>query len=245
MTGERKPERLNNNHRTMISNETSGAPSGLPNENSKMRVIIADAHACVRELVEVALTLEGGCHVVAHTGLGLEAFERCKAEQAGLLILDPRLADVTGGEIVRQVRAHCGGTRVLVFSGTSSREITLDVLNAGPHGFVHKEESLGMFYDVLRAVMRGSRCYSEYATRLMDGPHSNGQSHKPSLAPREKAVLTLLARGLSSKQIAGELRLSAKTVDHYRTALMAKLNIHEVAGLTRYAVSMGMVNLEN
>ena len=72
-----------------------------------------------------------------------------------------------------------------------------------------------------------------------------GKSHKQTLAPREKDVLTLLARGHSSKQIANELNLAAKTVDHYRTTLMAKLNIHEVAGLTRYAVSMGMVNIEN
>lgn len=214
-------------------------------DSAKTRVILADAHACVRELVEVALRLEGGCDVVAHTGLGAEALEKCKTERSGLLILDPRLADVTGGEIVRQIRTHCDGIRILVFSGTSSREITLDVLDARPHGFVHKEESLSMFYDVLRAVMRGTRCYSEYATRLMDGPQLNGRSHNQPLAPREKDVLTLLARGLSSKQIAGELRLSAKTVDHYRAALMAKLNIHEVAGLTRYAVSMGMVNLEN
>lgn len=229
----------------MSSSDPSTKHDSRLNGHVKTRVIIADAHACVRDLVEVALRLEGGCCVVAQTGLGAEALERCKAEQTGLLILDPRLADVSGGEIVRQVRAHYGGIRVLVFSGTSSREVTLDVLDAGPHGFAHKEESLSVFYDVLRAVVRGSRYYSEYATRVMDGPHHNGKSHKQTLAPREKDVLTLLARGLSSKQIAGELNLSAKTVDHYRTALMAKLNIHEVAGLTRYAVSMGMVNVES
>lgn len=210
-----------------------------------MRVIIADVHACVRELVEVALRLAGGFQVIAHTRLGMETLEKCRAEPSDLLILDPRMPDVSGGEMVRRIRALCGDMRVLVFASTGNHATTLDILNAGPHGFVHKEEPLVVFYDVLRAVLRGSRCYSEYATRVTDGQAPNGKATRPALAPREKDVLTFLARGLSNKQIAGELKLAVKTIDHYRAALMSKLDIHEVAGLTRYAVSMGMVNLES
>ena len=229
----------------MIFTETSPTRSHVATDLRRKRAIIADAHSCVRELVEVALRLEGSCQVVGQTGLGMGVLEQCRAEEPEILILDPKLPDVSGVEIVRRVKEQHRDVRILIFSGSNSREITLGVLEARPHGFAHKEEPLEVFYDVLRAVVRGSRHYSEYGVRLMEPCHGNGETSKAALAPRETDVLRLLARGLSSKQIAHELKLAAKTVDHYRTTLMSKLDIHEVAGLTRYALSVGLVNAED
>lgn len=218
---------------------------GLVVEFTRKRALVADAHRCVRDLVEMALKIEGSCQVVGHASLGSAVLEKCRVERPEILILDPRLPDVAGPEIVRRVREEHCEVRVLVFSGVSNPELMRDVLGAQPHGFVHKEEPLGVFYEVLRAVVRGSRCYSEYGSRLLEtSAAGGGRSPKMVLAPREKDVLTLLAHGLSSKQIAHEMKLAPKTIDHYRTALMSKLDIHEVAGLTRYAVSMGMVNVD-
>ena len=210
---------------------------------SKARVIVVDAHACVRELVEMALRLEGNCEVVGRAGHAASLLHLCTLERPEILVLDPKLPDISGGEIVRRLRQQHREMKIVVLSGTMSREVTLDVLDARPHGFVHKEEPLSIFYEVLRAVMRGSQCFSEYGARLMEQPTESGGA-RVVLTRREKDVLGFLAHGLSSKQIAHELNLATKTIDHYRMALMSKLNIHEVAGLTRYAVSTGLVNVE-
>ena len=221
----------------LAPNGTSSAPA------AKARVVVVDAHACVRELVEMALTLEGNCQVVGRGGHAAGLLELCTLERPELLVLDPKLPDISGGEIVRRVRQQHREMKVLVLSGTASREVTLDVLDARPHGFVHKEEPLSIFYEVLRAVMRGSHCFSQYGARLIERPAENG-GPRSSLTRRERDVLCFLAHGMSSKQIAHEMHLAPKTIDHYRTALMSKLNIHEVAGLTRYAVSAGLVSIE-
>lgn len=224
--------------------ETSSTNSTATLLHAKKRVLIADAHSSICDLIEMALTLEGGCQVLGHVGLGADVLEQCRSREPEILILDPKLPDISGADIIRRVRKEHRHVRILAFSGASNREIILEVLDARPHGFAHKEEPLRVFYDVLHAIVGGSQFYSPYGVRLMEPASEDEQRSKGPLAPREKEVLKLLALGHSSKEIAFGLNLAVKTVDHYRTTLMTKLGIHEVAGLTRYAVSAGMVSVD-
>lgn len=210
----------------------------------KTLVLMADAHTCVRELLEVALALEGSCQVTGQMGLGADVLKICEKQAPGLLLMEAVLPDMSGAELLFTVRHRWPETRVIVLTGSKNRDAIIEVLEARPQGFVHKEEPLAVFYEVLRAVIRGSRYYSGHAVRLLDAQMQNGKTIKLTLSPRETSVLTLLARGYSSKQIAAELQLAVKTVEHYRASLMAKLNIHDVAGLTRHALSLGLVHLD-
>ena len=220
-------------------------PTGSPaSPMTRKRALVADAHSSVRELVEMGMTLEGSCQVVGHAGCGTDLLDKLNSDDLEILILDPKLPDISGADIIRRVRKEHRQVRILVFSGASNREVMVEMLEAHPHGFAHKEEPLRVFYDVLRAVVGGSRCYSEYGVRLMETSGDQAARIKTPLSPREKDVLRLLALGRSSKEIAFKLSLAIKTVDHYRATLMTKLGIHEVAGLTRYAVGAGMVSAE-
>ena len=97
---------------------------------------------------------------------------------------------------------------------------------------------------MLRAVVAGSRYFSEYGVRILDPTSCDERKTGPGLSRREKEVLKLVACGRSSKEIANELFIALSTIEHYRTDMMRKLDIHEVASLTRYAVRMGMVSVD-
>jgi len=207
----------------------------------KLRVIIADVSLLFAQVLGAALLQQGRYEVVAYTCNGVEALTLCGLEQAELLIMDTTLPDLSGVELVRRVREKCRHARVLVVTSEVSRERMLDVLGAKPHGFVHKSEPLETFVNVLQAVASGMECYSAHLRGVLDEAISRDSPARPSLTTREREVLALLALGLSSKQIATELHLSTHTVGHYRAEIMSKLNIHDVAGLTRHALQNGLV----
>ena len=207
----------------------------------KMRVIIADVSLLFAQVLGAALEQQGRYEMVAYTSNGVDALTLCGLEQAELLIMDTTLPDLSGVELVRRVREKCRDVRVLAVTSERSRERMLELLGAQPHGFVHKSEPLETFINVLRAVAGGMECYSAHVRRVLDEAVPRASAARPSLTTREREVLGLLALGLSSKQIATEMTLSIHTVGHYRAEIMSKLNIHDIAGLTCYALQNGVV----
>jgi DNA-binding NarL/FixJ family response regulator len=128
---------------------------------------------------------------------------------------------------------------VLIYSGTLNQTLVANALRARPHGFVHKEDSLPSLLEALRTVAQGGSYLTPFATALAE--QAENASPVTKLSPRERTVLQLVAEGCSSKQIGDRLGISAKTVEHHRTALMQKLDVHDVASLTRLAVREGLV----
>lgn len=210
----------------------------------KTRLILAIGQRSFRDLLSLALRTEGDYDIVAEVARGADVLEKCAVMPPDIVITDLKFPDLSVAELVRRIRLQYQEVRVIVFSGSGNEELTREVLAARPHGFVHREEPLNEFYETLRAVVRGSRFYSNFASSLLDAPSDPGRgraSNGNTLTPREAEVLSLLARGRSSKEIGTELGLSTKTVDHYRAAVMSKLHIHDVAGLTRYALTAGLL----
>lgn len=205
------------------------------------RVVIGDTHGLVGDLLKIALTLEGTCRLVGQAALGTDLLALCRAEKPDIVILDPRLPDLPGTEILQRIQKDHSRVRVILTCSANCRHHLRAVLETRPHGFLHKSEGLGVFHEVLRAVVGGSCHISRYGASVMERDGAGAARPAAALSKQEHAVLTLLAHGRSSKEMAHEMSLATKTIEHYRAALMRKLGIHDIASLTRYAVNAGMV----
>lgn len=209
----------------------------------KTSVVIADEHVSVRQMLAGVLKAEGRYEVVGHAGTGLETLRVCRRLKPRLVILDLLLPEMSGVEVLREIRAEARETRLLVFSRSNNREMILAALQARPHGFVRKSDSLETLHEALRAVAAGGSYLTAFATALLDS-HPRGGERDAVLTPREVAVLQMIGEGRGTKEMATLLALSEKTVDHYRTNLMRKLDVHCIARLTQVAIRRGLVTLD-
>ena len=203
-------------------------------------VVLVEDHRSVRQMLALVLEREGGYAVVGEAGTGYEALKVCAQERPRLVILDLALPELNGLEVLRRLRAEARETRVLIYSGVENREVLLDALRERPHGFVHKRDELSVLREALRAVAGGASFLTPFATELVDAARGDSQA-RSVLSERERAVLQMVAEGMSSKAMGDRLGVASKTVDHYRSALMVKLDLHDIARLTRYAMRHGMV----
>lgn len=206
----------------------------------KTNVVLVDDYCSVRQMLALVLEREGGYAVVGEARTGYEAMKVCAQVRPRLVILDLALPEMNGLEVLRRLRAESREVRVLVYSGVENRELILETLRERPHGFVHKRDALATLREALRAVTAGGTFLTPFATDLLDLARGAGPG-RAALTGRERAVLQMVAEGMSNKEMADRLGLAAKTVEHHRAALMEKLGLHDVARLTRYAVQLGVV----
>jgi len=205
--------------------------------------MIVDSDLSVSQLVSVFLCREGGYYVVSECVNGQDALRSAQKYDPDLVIAELEMPGMGGIEMVNALRNTHGPIRVLVYTGTLNPHLLSEALSAQPHGFVHKTEDLLILAQAIRMVARGSIYFSPYATKIADqlrcNPHFSGQN----LKPQERRILKLVAEGMSSKQVAGQLSLSQKTVEHYRNNLMQKLGLRDLAALIRYAITIGVVQV--
>ena len=205
---------------------------------SRTRVVVVDDHASLREMLVMILKLEGCYEVVGEASGGMEAMKVCRATHPELVILDLALPELSGSHLIRLLLHESWPVRVVVYSGAMDESLLREALAEGPHGFVRKEDSLPELRSALRAVVSGSRHVSRCSEHLV--PRRGGDEHE-LLTPQECAVLQMIAEGRHTKEIAHALGASEKTVEHHRQNLMKKLGLHDVAGVTRYAIRHRMV----
>lgn len=209
----------------------------------KNRVVVVDDHASIRQMLGIVLTREGPYEMVGEAGTGFEAMKVCRRLKPQLVVLDLILPEMNGLELLRMLRAEMRETRCLVYSGTLNRGLIIEALQARPHGFVHKTDVLATFCEALRAVCGGCSYFTPFATRLLD-EERHFPTGAPHLTTRERAVLQMIAEGMSNKEMAARFSIAPKTVEHHRAQVMQKLGMHDVATLTRYAVRLGLVPAE-
>lgn len=208
---------------------------------TKTRVMIADAHAALRQMMAHVLCADGSYEVIAEADNGRDAFDLCLRVKPDVLILETVLPQLSGREVVRRLRRRSARIRVLMFSGTMDQLLIVESLKSRPDGFVEKRCSLTTFLEALRAVVNGNSYFSGAASALW----SKAVAHERlELTLREVDVLQLVAESCSSKEIARRLGLSPKTVENHRCHIMEKLHVHDIAALTRYAVQRGIVSSE-
>lgn len=209
----------------------------------KTRVVVVDDQISVREMVAMVLERDGLFAVAAEAASGIDGLRLLREHRPELLIAALALPEMSGPGMIHAIRNELPETRVLIYSGSRNRALILEGLEAGPHGFVHKTEPLSTLQQAFVAVANGSSFFCPFATRLLDETRRKGASDG-RLTPKERTVLQMVAEGMSTKQVAGRLSLSPKTVEHYRMQLMQKLGLRDVASLTRYAVRCGLVGVE-
>lgn len=217
-------------------------------ESRSTRVIVADDHALVRAGLATLLSAMPGVKVVAEAANGREAVRLAREQDADIVFMDVTMPDLNGLEATTQLVRERPRTRVVMLSMHTSPEYVFQALQAGAVGYVIKDSSPTELSLALAAVQRGETYLSPPVSRhvVSDYVRLAGGAPGPGrpLSPRQREILQLIAEGLTSKEIARKLGLSVKTIETHRTQLMNHLDIHDVAGLVRYAIRTGLVSAE-
>lgn len=182
--------------------------------------------------------------IVGECGDGQKALAVFTEAKPDVLVLDARLPGLSGVDILRRLNKQLKNTRVLVFSGYESPALVREMLEAGAHGFIEKTAGLVEFKKGLETVANGGTYFGPGVAALLRNVVANNtpEGSPDVLTDREREILKLVAESHSTREIAQKLEISVKTVDNHRTNLMRKLNLHDVASLTRYALETGLVH---
>lgn len=203
-----------------------------------IRIILADDHAMMREGLRSILESELGYSVIAQAGNGRETVQLVKSHAPDLVIMDISMPGLNGIEATRQILQAAPETRVLVLSAHSDQEYVDRFFALGAAGYVLKQSSLADLAEAIRVVHSGRR---HLGPSIAFGDPAGEKAVRAPLTVREAEVLQMIAEGRANKQTAAALGISIKTVEKHRQSLMTKLGIHDVAGLTRYAISIGVI----
>jgi DNA-binding NarL/FixJ family response regulator len=213
----------------------------------RIRVLVADDHAVVREGIRHVLAAAHGFDVVGEAASGAEAVKLAADCQPDVVLLDVSMPGGTGLEVIGDVRSAASQARVLILSVHDEAEYVLQAVRAGAHGYLRKDSSPNDLREAVRAVDRGDTYFTPaMAVRLSDAVRGESDrlsraSRLATLTGRERDVLTGIANGETNKEIAARYGISPRTVETHRESLMRKLEIRSVAGLTRLAVEEGLV----
>ena len=217
------------------------------------RVLLAEDHTLVRAGIRALLQNLTGIQVVAEASDGREALRFIKTYQPDVVLMDIAMAGLNGLEATARVTKEFPTVRVIILSMHSNEEYVAQALRAGAAGYLLKDAVAAELELAVTAVARGETYLSpvvskhviaDYLRRVGEREASGGGGATPAselLTPRQREILQLIAEGRSTKEIASILHLSVKTVETHRTQLMARLDIHDVAGLVRYAIRIGLV----
>lgn len=208
------------------------------------RILVADDHALVRQGLKHVINAEPDLEVVAEAADGAEAVSRALAGDIHLAILDISMPRMTGLQAARELSHRRPGLRLLMLSMYDNEQFLFEALKAGASGYVLKSGADDDIVGACRAAMRGqSFLYpSAVGTLVRDFLARAGKDggYDP-LTPRELEVLKLIAEGKSSRQIAGLLVISVKTVERHRADILRRLGLRDRVDLTRYAIRRGLI----
>ena len=212
-----------------------------------VRVLLADDHTLVRAGIRSLVQALSGVQVVAEAGDGREALSLIEAHQPDVAMLDIAMPGLNGLEVAAQVAGRYPYVRVIILSMHATEEYVLRALRAGAAGYLLKDADISELELAIKAVTRGetylSPAVSRHVTEYVRRVGQDGGSALERLTPRQREVLQLVAEGHTTQEIARIMSLSVKTVETHRTQLMERLDIHDIAGLVRYAVREGLVTL--
>jgi len=204
-----------------------------------IRIAVAEDQRIVRDLLAALLARESDLSLVGAVGTGAEAIALAAAQHPDVLVLDIGLPDMDGVQVTRSVKQGASPPRVLALSVHDSRFFVQQMLRAGADGYVVKSAALPELVLAIRAVAGGKVFLSPDIAR--EALAADGEAS--TLGSRERQVLGLLAGGMRSVDIAGEMQISVATVEAHRRNIMRKLGLHTVAELTKYAIRNGLTSL--
>ncbi len=209
---------------------------------SRIRVVIADDHAVVRQGIRHVLEDIPGLEVLAEGNDGEEALALVADHEPDLLVLDITMPRKTGLEVTKELRAAGSETPILVLSMHDDPEYVLEAVRAGADGYILKDVSPSELREAVEAVHSGREYFAQRVTHQLsvalrdEIERERHRSRLEQLTGREREVLVRVANGRTNRQIAEEFGISPRTVETHRERVMAKLRIRTVAGLTRFVV---------
>ncbi len=215
-----------------------------------IRVIVADDHHLVRQGIRMLLEKAEDIDVVAEAEDGLEAVELAERLAPDIVVMDISMPRLNGAEATEMIRARLTATQVVVLSMHADETVVRQALRRGARGYVLKRAVGEELLLAVRAASRGETYLSPpIASSILDefltlSSNSEESSMFERLTPRERQVLQLLAEGSTNSMIAQDLVVGVKTVEKHRASLMSKLDIHDLAGLIRFAIKQGLVSVD-
>lgn len=220
-----------------------------------IRVLIADDHNLVRAGIRSLLEAAAGIEVVAEAGDGREALRLIEEQRPDVVLMDIAMSGLNGLEATARAVQAFPQVRVIILSMHANEEYVVQALRAGASGYLLKDAGTAELELAVKAVARGEtylsppiskQVISDYVHRIGgEAPGERGAAGElKRLTQRQREILRLIARGHTTQEIARLLSISVKTVETHRTQLMERLNIHDIAGLVRYAIRTGLIDTD-
>ncbi|HEY0501963.1 MAG TPA: response regulator transcription factor [Lysobacter sp.] len=211
-----------------------------------VRVLIADDHTLVRESLVNLLQRDGDVQVVAQASDGLETIEKALSTRPDIVITDISMPRLNGIEVVRRLRELLPETRVLVLTMHQEDEYVLQLVRAGASGYLVKDSAASELIAAVHSLRDGRGYFGPQASRILaeqlQNPDRQIDDPYGRLTAREREVFHLIAEGLTTKEIARRLEISAKTAENHRARVLDKVGVRNTAELVRYALRKGLLD---
>jgi DNA-binding NarL/FixJ family response regulator len=214
----------------------------------RISVLLAEDHMIVRQGLRLLIEADGDIEVIGQAKTGREAIQLTKDLHPEVIVMDIAMPLLNGLQATRQILKAFPETKVLILSAHGDPEYVEQVMKSGALGYLVKQSSAEMVATAIRELHQGHSFFTRsIAKRLKEKYQKSADGvglqkrEKTDLTSREYELLQLIAEGHVNKQIASELGISIKTVEKHRQHLMEKLNIHDIAGLTRFAIAAGII----
>jgi DNA-binding NarL/FixJ family response regulator len=209
-----------------------------------IRILVAEDHHLVRAGICSLLRNIAGAEVVAEAANGREALEMIRTQHPDIVLMDIAMPELNGLEATRRVTREFPGIRVIILSMHTSEEYVMQALHVGASGYLLKTAEAAELELAVRAVAKGEVYLSPPVSKHVVAEYlQRTTAVRPAdvLTSRHREILQLIAEGHSTKEIAAKLNISVKTVESHRAQLMERLKIHDVPGLVRYAIRIGLI----
>ncbi len=215
--------------------------------NQRIKILIADDHPVVRKGVSQSLARQSNFEIVGEAVDGRDAVRLAYSLRPEVIVVDIDMPNLNGIAVADLIRRELPDIRVLVLSAHRAQDYVQRIIQSGARGYVLKDATAEELARAVEAVHRGEAFFSPEIARVALNQIVQGHSAEtdtPQLTNREREVLIQIADGFSNKEIAVKLGVGVRTVETHRERIMRKLDIHNVAGLTRFAIAKGLIHLE-
>jgi len=209
-----------------------------------IRIVIADDHILFRQGVSHMLAASPACEVVAEAGDGLALLAQVQRHLPDLVLLDISMPEISGMEVIREIKARNPGVRLLVLTMHNNVEYMAEAIGAGADGYMLKQDAYTDLLTAIATVCQGQSYLSPLIAGQMTRDYikrmkSRKGRQRETLTPRQHEVMALIADGMTNRQIAERLCISVRTVENHRAAIMKKIGARTTADLVRFAIGKG------
>lgn len=215
----------------------------------KIKLLLVDDHPIVLDGIKSHLCAQPDFEVVGDAANGQDALRKAKLTLPDVVLMDISMPHMNGLEAMANLRKQVPNAKVLILTMHDSKEYIAQVVRSGARGYLLKDSAPAELVGAIKAVHAGEVYFSPSVSKVLIEEMADGNKRSldaplpPPLTDREREVLSLIAEGLLNKQIADRLGIGVRTIETHRERIMRKLDIHTVAGLTKYAIARGMTSM--